>query len=60
MHIDRYEHHGQLVAVRVDDKGKHKDHCLCFAPCKNFHPGDPERNCPIAQDLFEFDKGWGS
>jgi len=43
----QYEHHGELVWVNEELKGKHREHCLCFS-CANFHPGAPETNCPIA------------
>jgi hypothetical protein len=59
MNIIRYEHHGWMVSVQEHLKGKHQEHCLCFR-CGRFHPypigttGCP-KNCPVAQDLFEFD-----
>lgn len=49
--IEKYEHHGQLVTVRSDLKGKHREYCLCFRDCKYFHPSTIE-NCPIASALF--------
>lgn len=48
--IVRYEHHGAEVAVNVDLKGKHRDHCLCFT-CDHFKPGT-EGNCPIARKVY--------
>lgn len=45
----QYRHHGNLVWVRSDLKGKHRDHCLCYS-CLGFHPGEPE-NCEIAEVL---------
>jgi len=45
------------VGVRSDLKGKHREHCLCYAPCIMFRPGIPE-NCVIAQRLYEFDAKW--
>ena len=61
--IVRYVHHGQVVSVREDLKGKHREHCLCYQ-CANFNY-DPERitpgefgmtgkgkQCPIAQDTY--------
>ncbi len=47
----QYEHHGTTVWVDASLKGKHREHCLCFA-CEKFRPGTPE-NCPIAQATFE-------
>jgi len=49
--MERYIHHGRPVWVRSDLKGKHREHCLCFAGCKLFHPGSDD-NCEIAQALF--------
>lgn len=54
MAIVKYEHFKNVVSVKEELQGKHRDHCLCFAGCKHFKPGAPE-NCPIAQGLFEFD-----
>jgi len=45
--FEQYEHHGVVVSVIKEVKGKHREHCLCFS-CDKFHPGLPERNCPIA------------
>jgi hypothetical protein len=45
--FEQYEHHGSLVWVNKELKGKHREHCLCFS-CANFNPGKPETNCPIA------------
>jgi hypothetical protein len=49
--ILRYEHHGAVVAVDEDLKGKHREHCLCFK-CGWFKPEDRDKNCPIANLLF--------
>lgn len=51
--IDRYYHHGEYVAVDLDLKGKHREHCLCFR-CPRFKPDTPE-NCDIAELLFRID-----
>jgi len=40
------------VWVRSDLKGKHRDHCLCWA-CRKLKPGKPD-NCPRAQELYEY------
>lgn len=45
-----YEHHGRMVWVQSDLKGKHRDHCLCWN-CDKLKPGQPD-NCPIAQKLY--------
>jgi hypothetical protein len=50
--IERYEHHGVMVAVSADLKGKHRSHCLCFQGCAKFKPGE-SGHCPIAQATFE-------
>lgn len=52
MNIARYEHHGGLVWVMSDLRGKHRDYCLCHR-CTAFKPGQPD-NCPQAQELYEF------
>jgi len=50
--FERYEHHGQEVAVRADLKGRHREHCLCFS-CEKFSITDsPEEKCPIANLLY--------
>lgn len=48
---ESYKHHGVIVWVRADLKGKHRDHCLCHS-CQGFKPCQPD-NCPIAQATFE-------
>ena len=46
-----------LVAVRSDLKGKHREYCMCF-DCTEFNP-DTEYHCPIAKAVYnncvEFD-----
>jgi hypothetical protein len=54
----RYEHHGVPMKVREDLKGKHKDYCLCYS-CEHFNPTDRHKNCPIANNLFAFNKTYG-
>lgn len=51
MPIVKYEHHGKVVSVRSDLKGRHADFCLCYA-CRKFVPNSPSDNCPIAQATF--------
>lgn len=48
----QYEHHGNMVWVREDLKGKHREICLCWA-CKKFHLNNPSADCKIARDTFE-------
>lgn len=57
MKIVKYVHHGVEVSVMEEEKGKHREHCLCWAHCKFFIP-DTTANCPIAHTLFELDKLW--
>jgi hypothetical protein len=56
--ITTYEHHGSTVSVQEENKGKHRDNCLCFQGCRHFKPGTSE-NCQIAQAVYrncvEFD-----
>jgi hypothetical protein len=48
--IVEYRHHGALVKVDEDLKGKHREYCLCWR-CENFRPGG-EHNCKIAGKVF--------
>jgi len=48
----RYEHHGCKVWVNKYLKGRHRKYCLCFS-CGEFKPGDRDRNCPIANQLYQ-------
>jgi len=50
--FDKYEHHGNMVTVRSDLKGRHAEFCLCQTPCKFFKPG-AEDNCPVAQATYK-------
>lgn len=45
------QHHGALVSVRQELKGKHRDHCLCYS-CDNFKPELRVGNCPIANLIY--------
>ena len=45
-----YEHHGRLVAVDENLKGKHREYCLCWR-CIKFHPDTPE-NCDYAEQNY--------
>lgn len=47
MKYTQYNHHGETVWVKTEQKGRHKEHCLCYA-CEKFHPGS-EDNCPVAE-----------
>jgi len=46
-----YNHHGTVVTVQKGDKGKHRNHCLCWQ-CERFCPWDTRLNCSIARILF--------
>jgi hypothetical protein len=50
--ITKYEHHGQEVFVIQEQKGKHRQNCLCFLGCAKFKPRTAE-NCEIAQAVYE-------
>lgn len=58
-----YEHHGNVVSVDEEFKGRHRDACLCYR-CKRFtvmnddgtFDNDREDSCQIANELFEFVK----
>jgi len=52
--IEKYIHYGRAVYVKSELKGKHKEMCLCHC-CNNFKPLDRERNCLIANTLYELD-----
>ena len=54
--FEQYEHHGKMVWVRTDLRGRHRDHCLCYQ-CGRFIP-DGKGNCPRAGILFNFCKTW--
>ncbi len=56
--VIQYEHHGRKVWVDEEAKGQHRKFCLCFRNCAHFKPNSPD-NCPIAQQLFEFDVRFG-
>ena len=51
--FEQYEHHGELVWVRSDLRGTHRQNCLCYS-CALFQPGQPG-NCEIAQELYQLD-----
>ena len=48
-----YYHHGEMVWVREDLKGTHREHCLCFS-CNRFNIENKEDSCPIANHLYSF------
>ena len=48
--IIQYEHHGRLVSVDEDLKGRHRVHCLCFV-CARFKP-DMAENCDLAEQNY--------
>jgi hypothetical protein len=49
--IIKYLHHDTIVSVDADNKGKHREHCLCWQSCALFHPNE-DANCPIAKEVF--------
>jgi hypothetical protein len=49
--FERYKHHNELVWVMKKNKGKHREHCLCFQ-CARFHPGS-DGNCETAKLLYK-------
>jgi sarcosine oxidase delta subunit len=59
MRIVKYKHHdGEVVFVRKDLKGKHREHCLCFQ-CSRFFPEDRGENCVTAELVFAVDRECG-
>jgi len=52
MKFIQYEHHGELVWMMDELKGKHRENCLCYH-CLKFVPEDREKNCKIANDLYD-------
>jgi hypothetical protein len=51
---EKYEHHGNVVWVRSDLKGKHREHCLCFN-CNELNIDNRKKNCSIANALYKLD-----
>lgn len=50
-----YIHHGETPVITfADTQGHHREFCLCHNHCRFFKP-EKDDNCPIAQELFEFD-----
>lgn len=49
---EQYEHHGKMMWVNSELKGKHRDHCLCFS-CEKFHMVNPDKKCKIADRIFQ-------
>lgn len=49
--IETYYHHGALVKVRSDLKGRHRDFCLCHS-CGKLDITDRQANCPKANMLY--------
>ena len=54
MNVIKYNHHLVDVSVFKELKGKHREHCLCYANCKFFKP-DTEENCHIAKVNYNVD-----
>lgn len=53
---EQYDHHGALVWVRKDLKGKHWDPTMCLDCCR-FFP-HTEHNCILAERLFQVCQDW--
>jgi hypothetical protein len=52
MNYELYEHHENMVYVRSDLKGKHRDYCLCFN-CTKLDIEGLKKNCTIANALYK-------
>lgn len=50
----RYEHHGRIVSVYIEQKGEHENHCLCHT-CRRFLPTLRDQSCPIANAVYALD-----
>ena len=50
--FEKYLHHGKQVFVKTENKGKHRENCLCFN-CKKLDIKNRDNNCPIANALYE-------
>jgi len=49
-----YLHHGKNVVVNTNNKGRHRENCLCWQGCTKFKPNGPRsENCPIANAVFK-------
>jgi hypothetical protein len=48
---EEYMHHGLDMMVRKEDKGKHREHCLCYN-CAFFFP-ETLNNCHKAQEIYD-------
>ena len=59
MGITKVKKFGKEFSVQEEMVGQHQRHCLCWQDCIHFKPSDEKENCPVAQDLFEFDKKYG-
>jgi len=52
MSFEVYDHHGKDVIVKSNNKGKHRENCLCYG-CKKLDLENRENNCPIANAVYE-------
>jgi hypothetical protein len=57
MAIIKYEHHGTVVSVDENLKGKHRECCLCFK-CTKLDINDRNKNCERANELYAFCVKW--
>jgi len=46
----KYDHHGKIVTVKTNNKGKHRENCLCFT-CKKFNKDNKDK-CKIADAVY--------
>jgi hypothetical protein len=58
MDIITYVHHGRLVKVREELRGRHREFCLCHI-CDILDTENQENNCSIANRLFSLRKETG-
>ena len=49
--VIKYNHHGNDVFVMKDNKGRHRESCLCWM-CGKFYLETQSENCPIAKLLY--------
>jgi hypothetical protein len=56
--VEKYQHHGIVVSVRSDLKGRHREHCLCFT-CSKFTLANRDGNCSKANALYALDVAFG-
>lgn len=50
--FEKYNHHGNEVFVKSENKGKHRENCLCYS-CEMLNVTNRELNCNIANELYK-------